>query len=98
MAYMYRVAGAVEDAVRLSATLSAFAEDYAVGPGDWALAALASGNQDEALTWLRRSVDRGVIGVDSQSLGVILRNSFGDPVLDQAPFVEVRNRLPLTGR
>jgi TolB-like protein len=98
VAYMYRVAGAENDARRLSATLPAFAEDYAVGPGDWALAALASGRPDEALTWLRRSVERGVVGVDAQSLAVIVRNTYSDPVLEQPMFVELRNRLPIGGR
>lgn len=100
MAYLYHLAGAEDDARRLSAKLPAFAEDYAVSPGEWALVALASGNDKEALTWLQRSVDRGSPDVDSPTLMFIARNGFLDPVLERAEFVEVRNRLPggRTGR
>ena len=98
MAYLYHLLGAEDDARRLSAKLRSFAEDYAVGPGDWALAALANGDDDEALTWLRRSVERGAPGADAQSLGLIRRNLFADPVLARPEFEELRSRLPLGGQ
>jgi hypothetical protein len=93
MAYLYHLLDADADAQRVAASLETFAEDYATGPGDWALAALAVGNETDALEWLRRSVARPTIGPDRISINIIALNPYADPVLDRPEFVEVRNVL-----
>ena len=93
VAYFYHLLGADNDARRLIGTFEVFAEDYAVGPGDWALAALIEGNQTEALQWLQRAAGQRPPKPDAVSVTLIATNRYSDPVLDQPEFVEVRNRL-----
>jgi TolB-like protein len=92
-AYLYHELGADAEAEHLLATLEGFAADYAVGPGDWALAALSRGNDTEALQWLQQAAARRSAGSDWQSLFLIVQNLYSDPVLERPEFVEVRDRL-----
>jgi Flp pilus assembly protein TadD len=92
-AYMYHQLGAADDARRLVASLDTHAAEYAVGPGDWALAALSTGNDSEALQWLERTAARGSPGSDWQSVFILAKNYYEDPVLEQPGFVAVRGRL-----
>ena len=94
VAYLYHLAGADDDARRIAGTLEAFAADYAVGAGDWALAALSTGNNAVALQWLERFGARPTLGPGRQSMLVIARNPYSDPVLERPEFVEIRKRLP----
>jgi hypothetical protein len=91
--YFYHLLGADNDARRLMGTFEVFAADYAVGPGDWALAALIEGNQTEALQWLQRAAGRQPPRPSAVSVAVIAANRYSDLVLDQPEFVEVRSRL-----
>ena len=76
------------------ATLEAFAADYAVGPGDWALAALSTGDNSSALEWLERGIARPSPGPGWGNFVIIARNGFSDPVLERPEFVEIRKHLP----
>jgi hypothetical protein len=62
-------------------------------PSDRVLVALASGNDDEALSWLQRSLERALLGTDAGTLGLIARNALSDPVLERPEFVEIRKQL-----
>jgi TolB-like protein/Flp pilus assembly protein TadD len=94
VAYLYHLAGADDDARRVVAMLEEFAADYAVGPGDWALAALSTGDDSAALRWLEQAAARAAPGPGWQSTLIIARNAFPNPVLERPEFVEVRKRLP----
>lgn len=99
VAYLYHLAGADDDARRVAAKLDDYAEDFTVGPGDWALAALSTGDTDVALQWLERAAARRALGADAGALVLIAQNWWSDPVLERPEFVEVRNRLAaLIGR
>ena len=93
VAYMYHLVGADDDARRVTGTLEAYAVDYTVGPGDWAVAALSTGDNDVALQWLEQAASRRSLGADTGMLFMIAANYFSDPVLERPEFVEVRNRL-----
>jgi tetratricopeptide (TPR) repeat protein len=93
MAYLYRRLGAEAEALGQVARFEEYAEDYVVGPGERAVAALSAGNRAEALEWLRRAAARPTPGPDWLSLHTILTNRLSDPVLDQPEFVDVRSRL-----
>jgi tetratricopeptide (TPR) repeat protein len=93
VAYLYRILGAEAEARRNAARFDEYAEDYIVGPGERALAALSAGNRAEALDWLRRAAARRAPGPDWLSLHTIIANRFADPVLEQSEFVEVRDRM-----
>lgn len=93
IAYMYHLVGAEDDARRVAAMLDGYAEDFTVGPGDWALAALSTGDTDVALGWLEDAASRRTLGADTGAVAVIALNLWSDPVLERPEFVEVRNRL-----
>ena len=93
VAYLYSRVGADDDARRVAATLEQYAENFTVGPGDWALAALSTGDNDVALQWLEHAASRRTLGADTNVLYAIAVNHWSDPVLERPEFVEVRNRL-----
>jgi TolB-like protein len=93
IAYFYHIVGADDDARRVTGMLEAYAVDYTVGPGDWALAALSTGDNDVALQWLEQAASRRSLGADTGLLFLIAENRLADPVLERPEFVEVRNRL-----
>jgi tetratricopeptide (TPR) repeat protein len=93
VAYQYRTLGAEAEALREVARFEEYAENYVVGPGERALAALAAGNQAAALEWLRRAAARPTPGPDWLSLHTIVTNRHSDPVLEQPEFADVRGRL-----
>lgn len=93
IAYMYHLVGAEDDARRVAAMLDAYAEEFTVGPGDWAIAALSTGDTDVALEWLENAASRRTLGADAGAVALIALNLWSDPVLERPEFVEVRNRL-----
>jgi TolB-like protein/Tfp pilus assembly protein PilF len=93
VAYLYHRVGAEGEARRVAATLEAYAENFTVGPGDWALAALSTGETEVALQWLEHAASRRTLGADTGILFAISQNVWSDPVLERPEFVEVRNRL-----
>ena len=93
MAYQYSLLGAPEDARRVAAAQEPWAEQYFVGPGDRALAALAAGDKAGALRWIERSASEPSPGPDWGAVRTIFENMFNDPVLNEPEFVALRNRL-----
>jgi TolB-like protein len=93
VAYLYHLVGADAEARRVAAMLDAYADEFTVGPGDWAIAALSTGDTDVALQWLEHAAGRRTLGADAGALALISLNLWSDPVLDRPEFVEVRNRL-----
>jgi TolB-like protein/Tfp pilus assembly protein PilF len=93
VAYLYHLVGEDNDARRVAATLDAYADEFTVGSGDWAIAALSTGDTDVALQWLEHAASRRTLGADAGALLLIALNFWSDPVLDRPEFVEVRNRL-----
>lgn len=93
IAYLYHLVGADDEARRVAAMLDEYAEDFTVGPGDWAVAALSTGDTDVALQWLENAASRRALGADAGAVLLIALNFWDDPVLERPEFVEVRNRL-----
>ncbi len=96
MAYGYGRLGDRENAQRLYDEIQAIAADQELGAGGWTLANLAVGDYDEALRWLneaadkasRHEIDPGMFGLMNLTM-----NYMGDPMLEQAEFVEVFDRI-----
>jgi serine/threonine-protein kinase len=66
------------------------------GAGGWAFANLGVGDEEEALAWIRRGVERAArheIDAGHLTLMNIKMNITDDPVLKQQEFVDLRNRL-----
>jgi TolB-like protein/DNA-binding winged helix-turn-helix (wHTH) protein/Flp pilus assembly protein TadD len=97
--YSYARAGADDDAERLFRSLNALADRGPVGAGTWALAYLAIDDPDTALKWLRAAVAKIADHVPDAgflNLMTIKTNLMDDPVLEEARFVELRNRIGAT--
>jgi tetratricopeptide (TPR) repeat protein len=94
--YSYARVDQSEDVARLFARLQARTADGRVSPGTWTLAYLALGESDQALHWLRIAVesienhepDAGFI-----NLQTIKTNVHANPILDEPPFLELRERI-----
>ncbi len=94
--YAYGRLGDTGSAQRLFAEISAAAKEQEIGAGGWAIANMAIGNYDEALTWLRTGAEKAArheIDAGMFSLMNLKMNITADPVLERPEFVEVRERL-----
>ena len=72
------------------------AVDREIGAGAWALAYLAIGDQKRALEWLQVAADKvenHEVDAGFFNLMHMKANTLDDPVLEQAEFVALRNRL-----
>jgi TolB-like protein/DNA-binding winged helix-turn-helix (wHTH) protein/Flp pilus assembly protein TadD len=94
--YSYARIGQTEDVRRLRESLDTMAAAGPVGAGTWALTSLALGDTGEALRWLRAAVEKiesHVPDAGFLNLMTIKTNLMADPVLEDARFVELRNRI-----
>jgi tetratricopeptide (TPR) repeat protein len=94
--YGYGRIGRLEDAQRLFDEVESMAEQQDPGAGGWALAYLGIGDDARALEWLQVGADKAADKqLDSGFFSLMnLRVNFtADPRLEQAQFVELRNRL-----
>ena len=62
-------------------------------PSDWALGYLAIRDEKRSLEWLNRAAENRLPYYWSAVQVAFALNSYADPILDQAEFVEVRSRL-----
>jgi TolB-like protein/Tfp pilus assembly protein PilF len=95
VALAYSRAGAPQEAQRIFSTLEERDDraDESVSTAGWAIAYMAIGDYDEALTRLTESIDNNESGAYDQ-LNQIQSNFFDDPVLENDPrFLEQRARL-----
>ena len=79
--------------MRLFTRLEALANDYNIGSATWASAYLAIGEEERALEWLIAAAENQMPDEGFSMLWNLRANTFGNPILDQPEFVEVRNRL-----
>lgn len=92
LAWGYGRPGQRDDVLALLARLKAFAEEWTVDHGSWAMTQLAAGNLDEALASLRSAAADTMPGLEVNT-GLIAFNTLDDPVLEQPAFVEARRAL-----
>ncbi len=95
-AYSYGRIGLAEDARRLFGEFEAWAESASAGAGQWALAYLAVGENDRALDWLTRVVEKAEAQEGDQgyfATNTIRGNVLNDPVLERPEFAAARERL-----
>jgi tetratricopeptide (TPR) repeat protein len=89
----YGIIGQHDDARRILVRIQAMGERYTVGAACLGLAYLATGDEDNALEWLRQAADdkRPDEAVLAQSF--VRANIYADPVLERPEFIAVRERL-----
>ena len=96
-AYSYSIMGDDQEASRLFTQFETWAANVdRVGAGDWAAAYLAVGDNEQALAWLNRALERIEAQEPDLSMLVLLRlkqNVFSDPVLEEPEFAAVRKRI-----
>ncbi|HEX6997828.1 MAG TPA: hypothetical protein VF322_06765 [Gammaproteobacteria bacterium] len=96
IAHGYSRIGRGDDAARLFARLERMAGERAVGAGSWPLAYLAVGDAQQAFQWLERAVakiERREPDEGFFNLMIIKANVLANPVLDEARFVALRERI-----
>ena len=96
LAYAYARNGRPDEAARLVGLLETRAPDRRFEAGNWALAYLALGDAERARASLETVVDK--IAQEEPDSGFwalrhIRLNLFNDPLLDQEPFVHLRDQL-----
>jgi len=91
VAYNYALAGSAADAERLVSRLKEIAQDTFVAPVAWAYAYLAVRDREQALRWTETA------GTSWTALPLrvmyLKENIFGDPLLEEPEFLEVRRAL-----
>lgn len=92
-AYTYSRIGRPEDAQRMVDRLDAMSAEYTVGPGSWALAYLAMGDEENALIKFNQAADLNGYDDSYSVTGEFSTTTDLDPRLEQPEFVEVLNRL-----
>jgi TolB-like protein/Tfp pilus assembly protein PilF len=96
LAYAYRQLGQENDAARLFEGYQSAAVDRDYGPGNWVLALLAIGENDEALASLETVVERVANEEPDEgriSVMLIKSNVYSDPVLNEPRFRALRDRI-----
>ena len=93
LAYGYGLAERPEKARQVFDRISQLAENRRVGAISWAMAYLGIGDQEQALASLNAVANDHAPDEGSYFRGTLKRNVYGDPILDQPEFVEVRSRL-----
>ena len=93
VAYAYSLIGMPAEAQRYLEELEVMAEEYDVGPGNWAFATLAIGDYDRALEWLTEAADNWIADGGWRNLELLAANRWNDPILNRPEFVAVRERL-----
>ena len=96
LAHAYSRTGRKQDAERLFEALQLTAETAVVGAGTWPLAYLAVDDIDNAYSWLERAVEKIEAGQPDEgffNLMIIKANVQANPVLDEARFVALRDRI-----
>ena len=91
-AFAYGRIGREDDAARLFGVLEDFASDKPVPEAVWAMAYCAIADYDEAHRRLVGIVDAPPVG-DQFALTQLKANAFGDPVLDEPRWLELRDRI-----
>ncbi|NIW23734.1 MAG: hypothetical protein GWN29_03785, partial [Gammaproteobacteria bacterium] len=94
LAWAYSRLGCSEDIPKLLEHLKAFAEEWTVDYGSWAMTQLAAGNHDEALAALHRAAADKTPGLEVNT-GFLAFNILEDPVLERPEFIEARRALGL---
>jgi TolB-like protein/Flp pilus assembly protein TadD len=96
-AYAYGRIGDSANARRLVDEMRAQADQgHDFGAGGWAFANLAIGDEAEALTWLRRGIEKASRHEPDAGYFMLMNikmNFTNDPVLEQPEFVDARNGL-----
>jgi len=95
IAWGYGLLGYPQDASRAYAMVERAAEQRYVDPAVWAWARMGIGDYDEALLLLKQAADNTELTQDSYPAHFIRENSWSDPRLETAEFIEVRERLQL---
>lgn len=93
IAQIYRLSGSPNDARRVFDQLSLLAQRKRIGPFSWASAYLAIDDQQAALEVLNEAALNKIPDEGGMFVGNIKTNIFGDPVLEQPEFVDVRARI-----
>jgi TolB-like protein/Tfp pilus assembly protein PilF len=93
LAYGYGLIGRRDDAMRIFEQIENMASEFHVGAASWAMAYLGIGDEERALEFLMATSDVTRGGEGYLALTFMLGNAFGDPVLDQPEFVEVRRGI-----
>ncbi len=93
LAYCYARLGQREDAEKVINKVEAMIGDRFVDPIVWVFAHLAAGDPGQALRSLTKAVEEPQNRQEIFARTFIKQNSWFDPVLDQAEFIEMRNRL-----
>ncbi len=93
LTYHYGLAMSPEDALRAFKRLMQIAEDSRIGLYSRAVAHLGIGVQTQALEILQAVAADQSLDEGSSFYGWLRLNPWGDPVLEQSEFVEVRSRL-----
>ncbi len=93
LAYGYGLAQRAEDATRIFNRIEQLAEDRRVGSISWAIAYLGLRNEEQALQWLHAAINERVADEGAFWWPLLKRNVWGDPMLEQPEFLEVRQQL-----
>ncbi|HEY5622406.1 MAG TPA: hypothetical protein VIV14_01510, partial [Gammaproteobacteria bacterium] len=93
LAMGYAVAMSPEDAGRIFSRLEAAARERRIGPGTWALAFLAIGDEASALEQLELAAADKSADDGTMLTGLIKQNVYLSSAVEQPEFVEVRARL-----
>jgi len=93
LAYHYGLAMSSDDASRVFERLTDVADVRRVGHLSWAMAYLAIDDQEQVLEQLSWAAESKLPDEGAFFFGYFTNNLWGDPVLEQPDFVEVRGRL-----
>jgi TolB-like protein/Tfp pilus assembly protein PilF len=96
LAHNYALLGQHETATTYFNRLEEIAANRTIGAGNWVMAHLAVGDDDEALRWLQIAVDKVAAKEPDEAFFNLMRikaNLTSDPILDEPRFAELRSQL-----